>query len=134
LGVARACVQIFFIKTEKNRFLQLLDHIASNAVNSMLSEGGQLVFDSKLVMKGPNNFIQISITDSGTGLTTEESNHIFDEFYKADEARHDLKSSGLGLSICKRIVEKHGGKIWADSPGVGKGSTFYFTLKSGSEK
>ncbi|RLF38571.1 MAG: sensor histidine kinase, partial [Thermoplasmata archaeon] len=56
--------------------------------------------------------------------------HIFDEFYKADESRHDFESSGIGLSICRKIIEKHGGKIWAESPGLGKGSTFYFTLKT----
>jgi len=44
-----------------------------------------------------------------------------------------MDSTGLGLSICKHIVEKHGGKIWVDSPGIGKGSIFYFTLKSVSE-
>jgi len=53
---------------------------------------------------------------------------MFDEFYKADESRHDFDSSGLGLSISKKIIEKHGGKIWAESDGLGRGSTFYFTL------
>jgi len=53
---------------------------------------------------------------------------IFDEFYKADKSTQEYESSGLGLSICKRIVEKHGGKLWAESSGPGKGSTFKFTL------
>jgi signal transduction histidine kinase len=47
-----------------------------------------------------------------------------------DYARHDLQSTGLGLSICKRIVEKHGGRIWIESQGKGKGATFFFTLKA----
>ena len=66
-------------------------------------------------------------------MTKEQLDHIFNEFYKADESRHDFRSSGLGLSICKRIVEKHGGRIWAESSGLGKGSTFYFTIPSGSK-
>jgi signal transduction histidine kinase len=61
-------------------------------------------------------------------MTNEQLSHVFDEFYKADESRHDFDSSGLGMSICKRIVEKHRGCIWAESPGPGKGSTFYFTI------
>ena len=47
----------------------------------------------------------------------------------ADPSRHELDSSGLGRSICKRIVERAGGKIWAESDELGKGSTFFFTLK-----
>jgi len=65
---------------------------------------------------------------SGIGMTNEHLEHVFDEFYKADSSRHDFDSSGLGMPICKRIVERHGGKIWAESKGPGKGSTFYFTI------
>jgi signal transduction histidine kinase len=67
-------------------------------------------------------------------MSPEQLNQIFDEFYKADKKSHDSHSTGLGLSISKRIVEKHGGRIWAESPGPGKGSTFYFTLKSPNGK
>ena len=67
-------------------------------------------------------------------MSKKQLDKVFDEFYKADKSRHEMDSSGLGLSICKRIVEKHGGKIWADSEGVGKGSIFYFTLKTDREK
>ena len=62
------------------------------------------------------------------GMSEEQLNHVFDEFYKADESRHDFTSTGLGLSICKKIIEKHQGKIWAESPGIGKGTTIYFTI------
>ena len=63
-------------------------------------------------------------------MTKEQLEKIFEEFYKADESRHAMDSSGLGLPICKRIVEKHGGKIWAESSGNRKGTTIFFTLKS----
>jgi signal transduction histidine kinase len=62
-------------------------------------------------------------------MTEEQISHIFDEFYKADESRHNLDSSGLGLAIAKKIIKKHDGKIWAESKGSGKGTAFFFTLK-----
>lgn len=117
------------VKTERTRLLQLLDHITSNAVNSML-EGGSLIYDSKLDNSDKGPFIQISVTDSGVGLTREQSDRLFEEFYKTDDSRHKLDSTGLGLAICKAIVEKHSGKIWADSHGPGTGTTIYFTVPS----
>lgn len=75
--------------------------------------------------------VTVRITDTGIGLTGEELTHIFDEFFKADQSRHELDSSGLGLSICKRIIENHGGTIWAESPGKGQGTTVCFTISSG---
>ncbi len=117
------------IKTDKNRFLQILDQISSNAVNCM-PEGGTLTFESKPVKREKDNFIQISISDTGIGLAKEQISKIFNEFYKTDDARHKLDSTGLGLAICKIIVEKHGGKIWADSHGPGKGASIHFTIPS----
>ena len=122
--------QDVFVKTERNRLLQLFDHVTSNAINSMLKEGGKLIFESKPVSKESGTFIQISITDTGVGLTREQIDHLFDEFYKTDDSRHKLDSTGLGLAICKTIVEKHGGKIWADSHGEGTGTTIHFIIPS----
>jgi len=119
-----------FIKTEKNRLLQLFDQVTSNAVNSMLNSGGKLIFESKPVKKESGIFIQISIKDTGVGLTRDQTDHVFEEFYKTDDSRHKLASTGLGLAICKTIVEKHGGKIWADSHGIGTGATIHFTIPS----
>ncbi len=120
----------YFVKTERNRLLELLDHITSNAINSMIEKDGQITFSSKPIENEYGTYIQISVTDTGVGLTKEESNHIFDEFYKTDNSRHKLDSTGLGLTICKNIVNKHNGKIWADSHGKGTGTTIYFTIPS----
>ena len=120
-----------FIKTEKVQFLRLLDHITSNAVNSMTSTGGgKLIFSSKPAIEGSKDYIQISITDTGEGMNKEELKHIFDEFYKTDDSRHKLESTGLGLTICKNIVQKHNGNIWAESEGKGMGATISFTIPS----
>jgi signal transduction histidine kinase len=73
--------------------------------------------------------VTISVKDTGLGMDSDQIEKIFDEFYKVDDSRHQLDSSGLGLTITKKIVEKHGGRIWVESEGKDKGSTFYFTLK-----
>jgi len=119
-----------FIKTEKFRLLQLFDHVISNAVNAMLDKGGTLKFDTKPVQKESGTFIQVSIKDTGVGLTRDQTDRLFDEFFKTDDSRHKLDSTGLGLTICKNIIEKHNGKIWADSHGPGTGATIHFTLPS----
>ena len=118
-----------FVKTEKKRLLQVLDHITSNAVNSM-PNGGKITFNANKVEKKIGTFINVSIADTGEGLTRDQTEHLFDEFFKADESRHKLDSTGLGLTICKRIVEKHGGKIWADIKDKGQGVTIRFTIPS----
>jgi signal transduction histidine kinase len=117
------------IKTERNRLLQLFDHVTSNAINSM-PNGGTLTFQSKPFKRAEKKFVQITITDTGTGLTRDQTDRLFDEFYKTDDSRHKLDSTGLGLAICKLIVEKHGGKIWADSHGPGTGASIHFTIPS----
>jgi signal transduction histidine kinase len=93
-----------------------------------MAEGGELTFESKPFNKDDKTFIQVSVKDTGGGLTREQIDHMFDEFYKIDDSRHKLDSTGLGLAICRNIVEKHGGKIWADSHGENTGTTIYFTL------
>jgi len=118
-----------FVKTERSRLLEVLDHVSSNAVNSM-AEGGTLTFEARLVEEKTGSFIDVVIRDTGVGLERDQTDHLFDEFYKADESRHKLDSTGLGLAICRRIIEKHGGKIWADSHGKGTGTSIHFTIPS----
>jgi PAS domain S-box-containing protein len=109
---------------------ELFDNLISNAVKYSQENNVKITLDAKKL----DDFIVVSIKDAGIGLESQQIQHVFDEFYKADYSRHDLKSTGLGLSICKRIVEKHGGHIWVESLGKGKGSTFFFTLKTPIDK
>jgi PAS domain S-box-containing protein len=111
------------VKTDKLRLTELFDNLIGNSVKYS-PDGGTITIDAKQ----DKDFVTVSIKDTGKGMTEEQLSHMFDEFYKADEARHDFDSSGLGLPICKRIVEKQSGKIWAESQGEGKGTTMFFTL------
>lgn len=74
------------------------------------------------------NQLTVSVRDDGIGLAPEHLELIFDEFYKVDESRHNLDSPGLGLAICKRIVQNHKGSIRAESQGLGLGMTIIMTL------
>lgn len=116
-----------FVKADRLRLGELLNNLITNSIKYTPDSGGKITIEAK----EDGDFVTISVKDTGIGIKQERLGHVFDEFYKTDISRHDLDSSGLGLAICKRIVEKHGGKIWVESPGKGMGTAFYFTLKSG---
>jgi PAS domain S-box-containing protein len=113
------------INADKLYIEEVLNNLFSNAINNIQKQGIVIINAKK-----EKNFIKISVKDNGMGMEKDQLEDIFKEFYKTDLSRHDFDSSGLGLSICKQIIEKHGGKIWAESKGLGKGSIFYFTIKS----
>ncbi|MFO8077481.1 MAG: PAS domain S-box protein, partial [Thermoplasmatota archaeon] len=122
--------QSIFVEADQLRLNEVLNNLITNAVKYSAKEGGEI----SLFAEEENEKVIVSIKDNGIGMTQDQINHIFDGFYKADESRHDLDSSGLGLTITKKIIKKHGGKIWAESNGPGKGTTFYFTLKKAEKK
>jgi signal transduction histidine kinase len=81
------------------------------------------------VKKSSERRVQVFIKDNGIGLEPSEIKSIFKRFYRvSNAATQEKKGTGLGLFIVKAIIEKHGGKIWADSKGEGKGSTFIVQL------
>lgn len=116
---------------DKIRIQEVFNNLLTNAIKYTPEGGGVIHISTE---KTDEEEVTIAVSDSGIGMTEEQLVHMFDEFYKADESRHNLDSSGLGLSITKKIIEKHGGKIWAESEGPGKGSTFSFTLPTAKSK
>lgn len=111
---------------DPNRFAQVLNNIMDNALRHT-PENGHV--DLKTQITGTR--IQLSIKDSGDGVTPEEATHLFDRFYRADEARNrNDGGSGLGLAIAKSIVEMHKGRIWAESE-KGKGLKVVIELPVG---
>jgi signal transduction histidine kinase len=111
------------VKADKLRFEELVSNLLENSVKYS-HESGKITVD----VIEDNDYAKISIKDTGVGMTKDQIKHAFEEFYKADKSRHDFESSGLGMTICKKIVERHNGRIWIESPGLGKGITVYFTL------
>jgi len=113
-------LSIFADKLEVN---ELIDNLFTNSIK-FTPENGKIIFDAKK----DKNCVKVSVSDTGIGLSSDQIRHVFEEFYKVDPSRHDLGASGLGLTICKRILEQHEGDIWVESPGINKGTTFYFTI------
>ena len=112
------------VLADEFRLREVFINLITNAIK-FTENGGKLTLDIK---EDEDGFVTISVKDTGVGLDEEEKTCLFKEFYKSDSSSHEFNSTGLGLVICKRIVEKHGGKIWAESPGKKKGTTFYFTI------
>ncbi|MGR3174524.1 MAG: ATP-binding response regulator [Candidatus Scalindua sp.] len=113
------------LDVEADRMLikELIHNLISNAVK-YTNRNGVITFDS--FFNGDN--VEILISDNGVGIEAEQLSHVFEEFYKVDTSRHDRSSTGLGLAICKCIIKRHGGSIWAESLGSGQGTTMHFTL------
>jgi signal transduction histidine kinase len=111
---------------DRDRIVQVLNNLIGNAVKFTPPEGKVRV----AAQRDGNGWVQVSVTDTGPGIPPEEADKIFDEFYQIPQAvRPKIKGMGLGLTIAKKLLEMHGGKIWVESE-PGKGSTFFFTLPS----
>lgn len=104
---------------------ELFDNLIANGA-CYSRPGGIVRIDAK--QADNHNQLTVSVSDDGIGLDPENLELIFDEFFKVDESRHNLDSVGLGLAICKRIVQNHKGSISAMSPGLGKGTTILVCL------
>ncbi len=116
-----------YITTDRLRLHQILSNLMSNALK--FTEEGQVTYGYKIINKDKNKpFLQFHIQDTGIGIPSDAHSYIFDRFRKADITNHKLFSgTGLGLFICKNLIDKFGGELWLESE-VGKGTTFYFTI------
>lgn len=115
------------INMDISRIDQVIQNILQNAIKFTYNSGTIKIGLSKLT----DRLVKIQISDSGKGLEKEDLNAIFEIFYTKDEEtprKRDNSGRGLGLAICKEIIKLHGGSIWAESEGIGKGSTFTIML------
>jgi signal transduction histidine kinase len=96
-----------------------------NGIEAMKETGGVLTIKSQLREEGQ---VEISVNDTGPGLTLGKADQIFDAFFTTKP-----QGSGMGLAICKSIVESQGGRIWANGDG-GRGAMFHFTLSAATAK
>ena len=108
---------------------RVIHNITSNAIKYMEKPKGII----QLRVKDVGDFIQVEIEDNGKGIAAKDLPYIFDRFYRTDVSRNSSKGgSGIGLSIVKKIMEDHGGKVWATSR-LGIGTIMYFVLRKYQE-
>jgi signal transduction histidine kinase len=118
-----APTDLLLARADRDRVNQVLDNLLGNAIK-FSPNGGRITVQLAAV----DGMVQVSVSDTGIGIPADQLERIFDRFYQVDgSATRKFGGAGLGLTIVKRIVEAHGGRIWAESQ-VGRGSTFLFTL------
>ncbi len=110
------------IHADSNQIKQVLINLLENAA-AYSEEATRIVVRARTV----DGELEVSVSDQGIGIPTEELEKVFDKFYRGSQKRRRPGGTGLGLAICKSIVLAHGGRIWAESQ-LGSGSTFYFRL------
>jgi PAS domain S-box-containing protein len=110
------------VLADPQQLVELFHHLASNALAYRGAE--RPIIRVRAALDGA--FWRFSLSDNGVGIEPEAHRRIFHLFQRL-HARHDGASRGLGLPLCKKIVERHGGRIWVESE-RGRGATFFFTL------
>jgi signal transduction histidine kinase len=105
---------------DRDRLLQVLSNLVGNATKAT-AEGGHIT----LRVEAREHELLFAVSDSGPGISEEDLKHLFERYWRSDEAQY--RGTGLGLAIARGILSAHGGRIWAESE-LGRGATFLFTV------
>ncbi len=112
------------VLADPDRVTQVLTNLVSNAIKYS-PHGGVIRLDARVA----KDAVEVSVIDQGLGLPPEAIPSLFGKFYRVPTPdRQNIAGTGLGLAICQKIVAAHGGRIWAESDGPGRGSRFSFSL------
>jgi PAS domain S-box-containing protein len=121
-GGPKTIAPVYYAKADPDRLREVITNLFDNAVK--YTEVGKITIG----ITGNSDVVQFSIKDTGHGIPKADIPHMFQKFYRVDNsATRTIGGTGLGLFICRKIVELYGGKIWVESE-EGKGSTFYINL------
>ena len=113
---------LYFVHVDPDRLREVIINLFDNAVK--YSDQGKITIG----LTGDDKVVQFRISDQGQGIPAEDIAHLFQKFYRVDNsATRTIGGTGLGLFICRKIVELYNGRIWVESE-VGKGSTFFINL------
>lgn len=117
------------IIADAEQLRRVINNIVGNSIKYMREEPGHI----SIRVRDVGDYVQVEIEDNGRGIAAKDLPLIFDRFYRSDSSRNSSKGgSGIGLSIVKKIIDDHGGKIWASSV-EGKGTTMTFVIRKYQE-
>ena len=113
------------VMADRHRIVQVLSNLLSNAAKYSLESSV-----IRVTAVREDLHVAVTVADEGTGISAEQLPRLFRKFSRTDseDGAREISGSGLGLAICKGIVEAHGGRIWAESDGLGQGARFTFTI------
>jgi signal transduction histidine kinase len=119
------------VEGDRGKFKQVLLNLLTNAIKYNRPNGEIHCHiaepDNLRPSRDPSKFIEISVEDTGVGLSTESKERMFEKFFRVSETANKVQGTGLGLVIAQRIVQAHGGEMWLESE-LGVGTTFFFTM------
>jgi signal transduction histidine kinase len=116
------------IQADERKVRQVVLNLLSNAIK-FTPEGGRI----EVRATSQDDFVEVSISDTGVGIAPGDQDAVFEEFRQVGTADKKVEGTGLGLTLCRKFVELHGGRIWVKSQ-VGVGSTFTFTIPDASRR
>ncbi len=122
MGGSKVVRPLYYTHIDPDRMREVITNLFDNATK--YTDTGKV----SIGITGDNQVVQIRIQDTGAGIPKEDVPHLFEKFYRVDNtATRTIGGTGLGLFICRKIVEMYNGRIWVDSA-LGQGSTFYINL------
>ncbi|MGB1286036.1 MAG: sensor histidine kinase [Aggregatilineales bacterium] len=116
----------YIVEADRGKVKQVLLNLLTNAIKYNRPNGNIDILTQKVDQEG-HPFVQVSVRDTGYGISREHQKHMFQKFYRVPTTENVARGTGLGLTICKHIIEAHGGRIWLQSE-ENVGSVFSFTL------
>ncbi len=121
-GGLRNVEPVYYVDVDNDHLREILANLIENAIK--YTPAGEVVID----VQGDDEHVVVSVTDSGIGIPAEDIPHLFQKFYRVDNSdTREIGGTGLGLYLCRRLIEAMGGRIWVDSE-YKKGSTFSVEL------
>jgi len=119
------------VRADGPKLAQVIGNLVENAIKYTEKGSVEVMMtdDQKLIKDSSGNDVMVSVKDTGLGISATLAPHLFEEFTRDERVKKEIRGTGLGLYIARKMIEAHEGVVWAESEGEGKGSTFFIKLR-----